>query len=364
MKKHLIVILAVAAALLSVAFRMSAQEPVYTYTDAYNLTLCGKAFVTPMPYERMDFDKYTGWTEKDINLLKMSSGIIVSFKTDSPSLKVKATFQKPPKQNTSGYAARGFDLYIKKDGKWLWAGSCSANSGDIETREMKIIENMDKSEKECLLYLPTYSQVQAVQIGVEQGCAIQRGAQPFRYKIILHGSSFMHGASTSRAGATVPGFLSRMTGLNFCSLGVSGDCKMQPQFAAALKDAKADAFVFDAFSNPGADEIQERLFDFIETIQAGQPGKPLIFMSSIYRERRNFNSKVETREAEKAAMAAKLMKKACKKYKNVYFIQSNATSPDHETTCDGIHPGDMGYYLWAESVKDQIVKILAKYGLK
>ncbi|MBO4428276.1 MAG: SGNH/GDSL hydrolase family protein [Bacteroidales bacterium] len=364
MKKHLIVILAVAAALFCGAYGLSAQEPSYTFTDAYNLTLCGKAFVTPLPYERMDFDKFTGWTEKDINLLKMSSGIIVSFKTDSPSIRVKASFQKPSKANTSGFATRGFDLYIKKDGKWLWAGAVSASHGDMETKPMTIVKNMDRSEKECILYLPTFSQMEGVEIGVEEGSVIKRGAQPFRYKIILHGSSFMHGASTTRAGATVPGFLSRMTGLNFCSLGVSGDCKMQPQFAEALKGAKADAFVFDAFSNPSAEEIQERLFPFIETIQAGHPGKPLIFMSSIYRERRNFNAKVEEAEAAKAAMAAKMMKKACKKYKNVYFIQSNATTPDHETTCDGVHPGDMGYYLWAESVKDQIVKILAKYGLK
>ena len=235
MKKHLIVILAVAAALFCSAFSMSAKE--YTYTDAYNLTLCGKAFVTPMPYERMDFDKYTGWTEKDIKLLRMSSGIIVSFKTNSPSIMVKAVFAEPPKQNTSGFAARGFDLYIKKDGKWLWAGVCSAGWGATETNPMKLVEDMDGSEKECILYLPTFSRMKDVQIGVEEGSSITRGAQPFRHKIILHGSSFMHGASTSRAGSTVPGFLSRMTGLNFCSLGVSGDCKMQPQFAEALKDA-------------------------------------------------------------------------------------------------------------------------------
>ena len=362
MKKHLIIVLAVAAAMFSSMLSLSAAN--YTFTEAYNLTLCGKAFVTPMPYERLNFDKYTGWEEKDIRLLKTYSGIIVSFKTDSPSIAVKGSFVKPPVGNASGYATRGFDLYIKKDGKWLWAGARSSNPGVKDTGTLVLVTDMDDSEKECILYLPIMSHMEAVQIGVEEGCSLKRGAQPFRYKIILHGSSFMHGVSTTRAGATVPGFLSRMTGLNFCSLGVSGDCLMQPQFANALKDAKADAFVFDAFSNPTAEIIEERLFKFIETIQEGQPGKPLIFMSSIYRENRNFNIKRDEREAAKAEMAAKLMKKACRKYKNVYFIQSNASTPDHETTCDGTHPGDMGYYLWAQSVKDEIVKILAKYGLK
>ena len=55
---------------------------------------------------------------------------------------------------------------------------------------------------------------------------------------------------------------------------------------------------------------------------------------------------------------------ACKKYKDVYYIPSNATSPDHDTTVDGVHPSDWGYYMWAESIRKPIVKILRKYGIK
>ena len=360
MKKLFFIIIAAACLF---AGSISAFAVEYEYKDALELTLCGKAFDTPNPYERMDFERFGGWEQKDINLLKQSTGIQVSFKTDSPSIAVKAVFAQPNRGGTSAYANRGFDLYIKKDGKWIWAGTRAANFAANDVTAV-IVREMNDKMKECLLYLPTTSMLASVHIGVEEGCKLLAGEEPFRHKIILHGSSFMHGISTTRAGATVPGFLSRMTGLNFCSLGVSGDCKMQPQFANALKDAECDAFVFDAFSNPGADIIQERLFDFIETIQKGHPGKPLIFMSSIWRENRNFNEKTEEWEATKAEMASKMMAKAVKKYKDVYFIQSNASTPDHETTCDGTHPGDYGYYLWAQSVKDQIVEILAKYGIK
>lgn len=345
-----------------------AQSPAMTFTEATDLTIVGKVFPdTPNPYERMDFTKYGGWTEKDIDLLQMSTGIIVSFKTNSPVISVKPEFKSISGTMASGFGARGFDLYIKKDGMWLWAGSCAygidkkSENGRVRT----LVENMDNSLKECILYLPNFSKETSVQLGVAAGSVIQKGDVPFRHRICIHGSSFMHGASTGRAGQTVPGYLTRMTGMQFCSLAVSGDCRMQPQFANALKDADVDAYVFDSFSNGNAASVEKSLFKFIETIQAAKPGVPLIFMKTIWRERRNFNQEVDRVEQEKYEMADKLMKEAVKKYKDVYYVTTtNATSKLHDTTLDGTHPADWGYYLWAESVCKPITKILAKYGIK
>ena len=344
-----------------------AQHPELTFTEATELTIVGKVFPdTPNPYERMDFTKYGGWEKKDINLLEMSSGIIVTFKTNSPDIYVKPEFKEISNAMSSGYAARGFDLYIKRDGKWLWAGDC-VYGFKMETengRVRKLVGDMDDSLKECMMYLPTYSKETSVKIGVLAGCMLEKGEVPFRHRICLHGSSYMHGSSTGRSGQTVPGFLTRMTGLQFCSLGVSGDCKMQAQFANALKDADVDAFVFDAFSNGNDKSVEQNLFKFIETIQAAKPGVPMIFMQTIWRENRNFDQKKDEAERLKAEMAEKLMAQAVKKYKDVYFIRSNATDSMNETTIDGTHPGEWGYYLWAESVRKPILKILKKYGIK
>lgn len=345
-----------------------AQEAGLVFTEASDLTIVGKVFPdTPNPYQRMDFTRFGGWEERDINLLEMSSGIIVSFKTNSPVIYMKPEFLSISGTNSSGYAARGFDLYIKREGKWLWAGSCAYGKEKEKEngRERVMVENMDSSLKECILYLPTYSKMNSVKIGVAAGSVIEKGEVPFRHRICLHGSSFMHGASTNRAGQTVPAYLTRMTGLQFCSLGVSGDCKMQPQFAAALKEADVEAFVFDAFSNGNDKTVKQNLFKFIETIQEGQPGKPIIFMSTIWRERRNFNLKHDEVEAQKIAVADSLMKIAVKKYKDVYYVKtSNAADAMHDTSEDGVHPSEYGYFLWAQSVREPIMKILRKYGIK
>ena len=339
----------------------------YVFTEASDLTLFGKVFPdTPKPYERMDFERFGDWTPKDVNLLEMSSGIAVSFVTDSPVIAVKVDFKDLSQRITSSFADRGFDLYIKDGKLWRWAGVAAFSPDKGKAEEVhNVVRNMDGSMKECILYLPTFSKENSVKIATAKGSRIEKGEIPFRHRVCLHGSSFMHGASTGRSGLTVPGFLSRWTGIQFCSLGVSGDCRMQPNFAKALKEAEVDAFVFDAFSNGDEKTVEQNMFNFIRTIQEGHPGKPLIFVSTIWRERRNFDLNHDKAEAKKIAVADSLIKIAVKEFKDVYYVKTScAADPTHDTTIDGVHPSDHGYYLWAESIRKPVLKILKKYGIK
>ena len=363
MKKLLtIVALAFASAMLS------AQTPknvVYEFTEASDLNLIGKIHKdTPNPYHRVDTVKYKGFTVGENRQVRCPAGLAVLFKTNSTSISVKTEYGwEYNAVNTMPIAYRGYDLYIKDGDQWLWAGS-GATKPENGKDNLVIIKDMDKTEKECMLYLPIYSEVYSVKIGTDKGSKIEALESPFRHRIGIFGSSFTHGISTSRPAMSYPMQLMRWTGLQFLSLGCSGNCKMQPYFGEVLCDAEVDALVFDAFSNPNAKMIEERLFPFIEQLQKSHPDIPLIFQQTIYRERRNFNTSVEASENAKQEMAAKLMKEACKKYKNVYFIQTDATDELHETSVDGTHPGDYGYTLWAKSIEKPLLKILKKYGIK
>ena len=337
------------------------------WTEASDLTLCGKLMTdTPNPYHRVDTVKYKGFTKTENGQVRMSSGISVAFKTNSPEIYVKTKYGTVVSypNNTNGISARGYDLYIKKDGKWLFAGADAPSNKNLEA-PVKLVGNMDGTMKECLLYLPLYSEEYSVQIGVAKGSVIEAIDNPFRYRVGIFGSSYTHGSSTSRGGMAYPAQFSRNTGIQMLSLGCSGNSKLQQYFADVLCDAKVDALVFDAFSNPDAKMINERLFPFIEKLRAAHPEIPLIFQQTIYRERRNFDQAHEKHEAAKLEMAEKLMKEACKKYKNVYYIQTtNATSDDNNSTVDGVHPDNYGYTLWAKSIEKPLLKILKKHGVK
>ena len=354
--------------LATVSAILSAQTPKnvnYAFTEASELNIIGKIIKdTPNPYHRIDTVKYKGFTAGENNQVRSSAGLAVLFKTNSSVISVLTDYGYMNKAaNTMGISLRGYDLYIKKDGEWLYAASKAAANGK-EEENLVLIKDMDDSMKECMLYLPIYSEEYSVKIGVQEGSVIEAIESPFRHRIGIFGSSYTQGISTTRPGMSYPMQLMRMTGLQLLSLGCSGNCKMQPYFADVLCDAEVDAFIFDCFSNPDAAMIEDRLFTFIEKIQSAHPGKPLIFQQTIYREGRNFSKSVEEKESAKQAMAEKLMKEAVKKYDDVYFIQTNATDKMHSTSADGIHPSDYGYTLWAESIRKPIVKILKKYGIR
>lgn len=369
MKNH-IMKAALTAMLVCLASMSQAQQTPknvkYTFTEASDLTLIGKLFPdTPNPYHRIDTVKYKGFTKSENQQVRESSGIAVSFKTNSSVISIKTNYAYLYYGiNTGGFSARGYDLYIKKDGKWLWAAAGAAPLNKEQDYNYVILKNMDNTEKECLLYLPLFSEDNSIQIGVQEGATITKGEAPFRHRIGIFGSSFTHGVSSSRPGMTYPAQFTRNTGIQMLSIGCSGNCKMQTYFADALADADVDAFVFDSFSNPDANMIKERLFPFIEKLQAAHPGVPLIFQQTIYREKRNFDHWAENVEAAKMEMADSMMKLACKLYKDVYFISTDATDAVHDSSVDGVHPGDHGYTLWAESIQKQILKILKKYGIK
>ena len=339
----------------------------YVYTEASDLNLIGKIHKeTPNPYHRVDTTRYKGFTTAENLQVRCPAGLAVLFKTNSSTIAVKAEYGKVGDSgNTMGISMRGFDLYIKKDGKWLYAASGANSVKNCEAgKERVMIQDMDDSIKECMLYLPLYSELYSVKIGVQEGASLESLESPFRHRIGIFGSSFTHGISTSRPGMSYPMQLMRWTGLQFLSLGCSGNCKMQPYFADVLCDAEVDALVFDAFSNPDARMIEERIIPFIEKVQAAHPDIPLIFQQTIYRESRNFSIAREKREAAKQEAGARMLKEIMKKYDNVYFIQTNATDKDHETSVDGTHPNDYGYTLWAESIRKPLLKILKKYGIR
>ena len=349
------------AVMFSCILLSSGAQEKYVYTEASDLTMLGKMFDDiPHQYHRIDTARFHGFTDKESMLMRFSTGLAVCFRTDASTINVMTQYGEIGHQScTTDISARGYDLYIKKDGKWLYAFSKEGTEGEIA-----LIHNMDRTMKDCIVYFPMYSEILSCKIGVPEGATLEALPSPFRYRIGVFGSSFMHGVSTSRSGMTVPNQFTRNTGIQLLSLACSGRCLLQPYFADVIKAADVDAFIFDTFSNPRADLIEERLFPFIESIQEAHPDIPLIFMQTIHKASTHFDTEWQSIEKDKTETAERLMKEACKKYDNVYFIEPCAHDKYHETSVDGTHPDDRGYQLWEQSIEKPVLRILRKYGIK
>ena len=140
---------------------------------------------------------------------------------------------------------------------------------------------------------------------------------------------------------------------------------MQPEFASYLSRVEADAFVFDCFSNPSAEVINERFDAFVDTIRRTHPTTPLIFLQTIRRETRNFSTRIEKFEREKQAAAEAQVRDRMKTDKNIYFVDpGDLLGSDHIATADGTHPTDLGFPYMLDRIEPQIRKILGKYGIR
>jgi len=343
-------------------FAIAQSSESIKFTDATTLTLIGKAKQTPFPYHRLDTVQYKGLSKGENQQARCSAGLALVFRTNSSRIDLAVRYKyHPVRYNMTQIASAGFDLYIKKDGKWMYANS-TVPGENKET--FTLISHMDKEDKECLLYLPLYSELESLQVGVDQAAHLVSMPNPFSHKIAVFGSSFTQGICANRPGMTYPAQLSRNMNIHICNLGFSGNAKMQPYFASYLADVKVDAFVFDVFSNPDDKMIRERLIPFIKKIREKQPETPLIFVQTIYRESTNFNLANRDREKKKKAAAEEMMKEAQEKFTNVYFVHGlELTGTDHETSTDGTHPSDMGYYRWANNLGGALKGIFAQHPL-
>lgn len=347
------------------ALGLSAQKTnELEFVSGHDLTLINKLMDTPRRYARVDTTKYDGFTDyQRRGLVQHSAGLALAFETNSERITCKMDFiNKNTAYNESDLAASGVDLYIKSiEGEWIYAGNNTPRKSPGEV--FNVVSNLAPGNKECILYLPIISIVDSIYIGVTPGSYVRPIDNPFRHRIVFWGSSYTHGISASRPGMAYPLQFERATGLHTPVLGVSGNSKLQQSFARVLADTPADAFVFDAFSNPSAAEIEANFDSFLATLRAKHPETPVIFMQTIYRERRNYDTALNAKEQAKQDMARKVVEKAMEKDPNLYFIEPN-TGNNHDSTCDGTHPSDLGYYHWMLSIKEPILEILAKYNIR
>lgn len=360
MKRFLLI-----SVLAALPFIAGAEDIRWTKVEAADLILRGKAFDTPNPYHRVDTCVYKGFTKHENEECRVSAGLTVLFKTDAQRIGVSIEFGDYV--NRGEYRSyRGFDLYIKKDGKWLWAGATSFNwDHKNPDRVQDIVKAMAPGEKECMLYLPVYCEVKSCKVCVPEGSRIESLESPFHNKVVFHGSSFTHGVSTTRPGMSYPMQFMRRTGYQVIPMGFSGRCMMQTYFADVMADIDADAFVFDPFSNPNMKLIRERLEPFIKRMVEAHPGKPMIFQRTIYWEKENFNTDAQKEYQGRRDLTDSLMNIYCKKYPDVYYIKPDAALHNGESsTADGTHPNDNGYSLWEASIEKPILKILKKYGIR
>lgn len=335
------------------------------WVDARDLAIHGHTQKCEQhPYHRIDHAA-TNLNKKLATMAEEAAGLYVSFKTNSSF--IAASWSIVPhrtRDNMSMIMQRGLDLYIKQDGEWRYAQSSRITPDPAVTSYKKLlVKRLPKEEKEFMLYLPGWSEVKSLQIGIEEGATIEGTPSPFRHKVVVYGSSITHGACASRAGMTYTAIMSRNLGIDFINFGFAGQCMMQPEFLEILQKCEADAFIFDTFSNPSAKVIEARLANFVEGITKAHPGKPLIFIQSAIPLETCVDPGRRAKRELRFGTAARIMKELQKQYKDIYLLDVKDVI-GKDGSADNTHPNDLGFSRLVDTYQPKIAKILRKYGIK
>ncbi|MFB5944611.1 SGNH/GDSL hydrolase family protein [Albibacterium profundi] len=341
------------------------QRGKMTYTPAEDLTLVGKIKPTPKLFQRVDTLKYADLPANVKKRVVHSAGLAISFVTNSTQITAKwCTMGTTTSATMTRVAYRGMDLYIKKNGKWVYAGVARPRSGE-ECAATTIARYMDDSEKECLLYLPLYNEATSVSIGVENDAYIRAGEQPFKKRVLIYGSSIVQGAAASRPGMAYPARLSRSTGLNFLNLGMGASAKMEKPVVDMIGEMEADAYILDCVPNSTPEEITERTEYLVRTIREKHPDAPIIIMQSLFRESGSFNLRTRAKVQQQNENILKEFEKLKQSgVEKLYFIPSDEfMGDDHEGSVDGTHPTDLGFDRMLRVIEPRIMKILEENGV-
>ena len=215
------------------------------------------------------------------------------------------------------------------------------------------------------LFLPLYSAVNSIHIGLEKNCILQA---PSGYKhskpVLFYGSSITQGACASKPGDDYISRLSRMVDTDFINLGFSGSATAEQAIADYIAKQDVSVFVLDYdYNAPDAEYLEKTHFRLYETVRRANPTTPIIMMTmptvAGYEERYEEKPWFKPRREIILNNVAKIEKS---QDKNFYFIDCYGCFGTYENgecgTIDDLHPDSLGFLRMAEKVYPVLNKLL------
>lgn len=329
------------------------------YVDARQLGVVNKVEDTSDNFSRVDTRQYDYLPEKVKQYLDFSTGVAITFRTNSDIISARWTTRKCDNgANTTRILREGLDLYILKNGEWIFAGIGTPSENGHH--ESVIVKEMTDTVKYCLLYLPVMDVVDSLEVGIADNAYIDiPDRQLFNGRIAVIGSSITHGVAASRPGMTFPARIQRALGMEVINLGMAGLCKMEEFYNDIADDIMPDIFIVDPFSNPSAEEIDDRLDRFVKRLRKSHPDVPLLFIQTLNRESCIFDTHRRKYEMQKQKAAEEGMRRIIADDEKIFFMNPGMwIGDDHEATVDGTHPTDLGFTRILERLIPEITKIL------
>jgi len=288
-------------------------------------------------------------------LAQSPSGGRIRLRSDCTLLSIRLQYpHQGDMKNMHVYGQCGIDLYV--DNTYVR----TVIPKDSTFVEFSFFEKRPKEMRNLTLYLPLYSGVKVLEIGVNNEACFEKPL-PFvvNKPVIYYGSSITQGGCASRPGMSYQAILSRNLTIDFVNQGYSGNGMGEPEMAEAVASMDASCYVLDFGLNlPSADSLSLVYGPFLDILRARRPDTPIIVITPIYNAHEFWGPN-------KATHMRNIIRKEVARLReagdsNIVLVEGfELLGPEYaDGFVDATHPNDLGFQAMAEGLQPYVARIL------
>ncbi|WP_165806550.1 SGNH/GDSL hydrolase family protein [Chitinophaga parva] len=298
-----------------------------------------------------------------------AAGEFLHFSTTGRSFKIKyvvsgKTYALPHMPATG---VSGIDLYAKDaNGAWNWAPCVKYSFGDTCVYEYRPLKVAARGNAEFYLYLPLYSTLEYITVGVPEGEAFEYRPAAKEQPIVAYGTSIMQGAVASRPGMAWTNILERNLDRMVINLGFSGNGRMDAPVFDLMAKVDAKLYIIDCMPNLShrqafpPDTVEKRLRYGIAKLRAQHPGVPILLAEHAggHPFFEMDTGVVNEYHAASVLIAGVFQKLKAAGIENIFLLSEKEIAFDINSTVEGTHPNDIGMMQYATAYEKKIREIL------
>lgn len=322
-------------------------------------------------YRRMPREDADAVSVRVSSLSCCTAGGRVRFVTDSPYLavRVEEPFGAPaPHMTVAGRCG----VAVFYNGRFLTTvmpsyaqlSSADPSHGGDGRVVFDGIKSPYLGEGECYeaeLFLPLYSAVNAIYVGVQRGSAL-KAPKPYRTEkpVLFYGSSITQGGCAAKPGDDYVNRLSRMLDTDVVNLGFSGAALAEESMIDYLAAQDPSVFVMDYDHNaPTPEHLQKTHYALYKRVREAHPTLPIVVMMMPTIE----GYQTRPKNAPRREIIFETVRRAREEGdENLYLIDCygcfGAEVNGECGTVDSVHPDSLGFLRMAERVYPVLKNLL------
>jgi lysophospholipase L1-like esterase len=288
-------------------------------------------------------------------LSQSPSGGRIRLRSNCTTLSVRLEYpHQGNMKNMHVFGQCGVDLYV--DNNYVR----TAIPKDSTYIEFTFFEDRPKEIRNLTLYLPLYSSVKVLAIGVNKNARFEKPL-PFVVEkpVVYYGSSITQGGCASHPGMSYQAILSRNLNVDFVNQGYSGNGMGEPEMAEAIASMDASCYVMDFGVNlPTADSLNKVYGPFLDLLRARRPDTPIIAVTPIYNAHEFWGANKATHMRDIVRKEIARLREAGDK--NIILVEGfELLGPEYgDGFVDAVHPNDLGFQAMAEGLQPYVARIL------